>query len=67
MIYVSVNGSKEEDYKHWALLIFPLNGQNQTITLDQMSLRAEIPIQVGHEQKMSLDVMKHGSLFLSGC
>ena len=59
MIYVSVNGSKEEDQKHWALLIFPLNGQNRMITLDQMSLRAEIPIQVGHEWAIQ-EVMENG-------
>ena len=44
---ISVNGSKLDSHKHWALLLIPIiNGPTDTISEDEMGLRAQINIQV---------------------
>ena len=44
---ISVNGSKLDTLKHWALLLVPMiDGSTKTISEDEMGLRAQINIQV---------------------
>ena len=46
---ISVNGSKLDTHKHWALLLVPIvegKGPSNSISKEEMDLRAQINIQV---------------------
>ena len=46
---ISVNGSKLDSHKHWALLLVPIvegKGPTNIISKDEMDLRAQLNIQV---------------------
>ena len=50
---ISVNGSKLDTHKHWALLLVPIveeKGPTYSISKDEMDLRAQINIQVNTEK-----------------